>query len=296
MGQKIAATLASTGTKAFFLHPAEAIHGDLGRVDASDVVLLLSQSGATAEVVSLLPSLKRLGTKIITLTGKPNSEAGRAADFVLDTGVREEVCPLGLAPSTSTTAMLALGDALSIVLSQMKNFRAEDFAKFHPGGSLGKQLSMVEEQMRPLTDCRLASESQSVREVLVECSKPGRRSGAIMLTNEAGQLTGMFTDSDLARLFEHRQESALDGPIHEVMAHNPLSATVGTRLPEAIETMAERKISELPVLDANRQPIGMLDITDIVGQTEAAQSGQPANLTTGSPQTVKIFNGNSNAG
>jgi arabinose-5-phosphate isomerase len=180
---------------------------------------------------------------------------------VLDLGPLQEACSLGLAPSTSTTAMLALGDALALVTSRMRAFRREDFARFHPAGSLGRQLSKVEESMRDLSECRIASESESVREVFVRRSPSGRRSGAIMLTDEHGKLVGIFTDSDLARLFEGRRDAAIDRPICEVMTAQPRTVPLGSMMTDAIAIMGERKISELPVIDADGRPVGMIDIT-----------------------------------
>lgn len=275
IGQKIAATLSSTGTRAHFLHPAEAFHGDLGRIHPHDVVLMLTQSGETAEVVQLLPSLRDFGVPLVAITASAESTIGRAATVVIALGDLEEVCSLGLAPSTSTTAMLAVGDALALVLSKMRNFQADDFARFHPGGALGRRLSRVDDIMRPLADCRQASDALSVREVIVACSKPGRRTGAIMLTDKAGRLTGLFTDSDLARLFERRNEHALDEPIRAVMAAKPTTVRSGTRVGDAVLLLAQRKFSELPVVDRAGRPIGMIDVTDVVGfdaQSVAASS------------------------
>jgi arabinose-5-phosphate isomerase len=230
VGQKIAATLASTGTRAHYMHPAEAFHGDLGRIGAQDVVVMLTQSGETSEVVQLLPSIREFGVPLVAITASRTSTVGRAATVVVELGELEEACSLGLAPSTSTTAMLAVGDALALVLSKMRGFRAEDFARFHPGGALGRRLSRVEDVMRPLADCRQARQTQTVREVIVACGKPGRRTGAIMLTDDSGRLVGLFTDSDLARLFERRDEGALDRAIRHVMATSPTSVPVGMRM------------------------------------------------------------------
>lgn len=265
IGQKIAATLASTGTRAQFLHPAEAVHGDLGRVHRDDVVLMLSQSGETQEVVQLLGPLGRWRIPILAITSRGTSTLGRAAAIVLELGPLKEACSLGLAPSTSTTAMLALGDALALVTSQMRGFGREDFARFHPGGSLGRSLSRVEQQMRPLAQCRVASHDCTIRQVLVDVSRPGRRSGAILLVDARGRLSGIFTDSDLARLFEARRDEALDAPIHESMTAQPRTIEVGSMLSDAVEMMAERKISELPVVGADGEPLGLIDVTDIVG-------------------------------
>jgi arabinose-5-phosphate isomerase len=273
IGQKIAATMASTGTRSHFLHPAEAFHGDLGRVHRDDVVLILSQSGETEEVTRLLPSLSELNTAIIAMTASRNSTLGRAANVTLELGPLKEACSLGLAPSTSTTVMLAYGDALALVVSRMRSFGPEDFARFHPGGSLGRQLSKVDDHMRGLDECRVASHSESVRSVLVAEHKPGRRTGAIMLVDDRQRLTGIFTDSDLARLFETRRESALDQSIESVMTANPISIASGTLVQDALAVLAERKISELPVVDTDRRPIGMLDITDLVNRNFIKPTG-----------------------
>jgi arabinose-5-phosphate isomerase len=275
IGQKIAATLASTGTPAYFLHPAEAFHGDLGRIHHDDAVILLTQSGETPEVIQLLPSLENFGVPLIAVTASHENTVGRSADVVLALGQLEEACSLGLAPSTSTTAMLALGDALALVLSKMRGFAAEDFARFHPGGSLGRKLSKVDELMRPLAQCRVALESQTVREVIVACTKPGRRTGAIMLTDAEGRLTGLFTDSDLARLFEQRDESALDGPIRSVMAARPTTVLSDTRVGDAVTLLAQRKFSELPVVNSDGRPLGLIDVTDVVGITVETEAAAP---------------------
>lgn len=263
IGQKIVATLASTGTPAHFLHPAEAVHGDLGRVHGEDVVLMLSQSGETEEVARLLPSLRALGVPILAITARADSALGHAATVVLEMGSLEEACPLGLAPSTSTTAMLALGDALALVVSRMRNFGRDDFARFHPAGMLGRRLSKVEDYMRPLDECRVAPADQTVRAVFVGVSRPGRRSGAIMLTDREGRLAGIFTDSDLARLFERRRDADLDQPIAQVMTAHPRTVPLGARMTEAVAILAQCKISELPVVDSVGRPLGMLDITDV---------------------------------
>lgn len=264
IGQKLAATFASTGTRAHFLHPAEAFHGDLGRLHPYDVVLVLSQSGETSEVTQLLPSINEIAVPIIAITANPTSTLGRAATVNLTLGKLEEACSIGLAPSTSTTVMLALGDALALVVSRLKGFGAEDFARFHPGGSLGLKLSFVEDYMRKLGECRVAPASQTVREILVSCTRPGRRTGAIMLTGAAGELVGLFTDSDLARLIEIRSDAALDRPVSEVMASAPTTVAAGESMAVAMEILADRKISELPVVTAAGVPTGMIDVTDVV--------------------------------
>jgi len=266
IGQKIAATLASTGTRAHFLHPAEAIHGDLGRIHTEDLVLLLSQSGETEEISRLLTPLQELGSKIVAITSDHNSRLGHAADVTIELGPIREAGELALAPSSSTTAMLALGDALALVVSEAREFGPDDFARFHPGGSLGRKLSIVDDYMRPLEDCRLADENETVRSVLMKDQGRVRRTGAVMLLDTEGRLSGLFTDSDLARLFERRADDALDRPITEVMTPRPFAVRLGTRMRDAVGLLARHKISELPILDKEDQPVGILDVTDIVAQ------------------------------
>jgi arabinose-5-phosphate isomerase len=274
IAQKVAATLSSTGTRSHFLHPAEAVHGDLGRIRHDDAVLIFSQSGETEEVVRLLPSLADFGVRMIAVVGRAGSTLGRAADVTIELGPLQEACALGLAPSTSTTAMLAVGDALALVTSRMRDFRREDFARFHPAGNLGRQLSKVDDFMRGLVECRVAQESQSVRQVFVERSRAGRRTGAIMLVDSLGKLAGIFTDSDLARLFESKRDLALDQPIRDVMTSRPCTVPQGSMMLDAVAIMAERKISELPVIDALGRPLGLLDITDVVSLFPEAAMGR----------------------
>jgi arabinose-5-phosphate isomerase len=274
VGQKIAGTLNSTGTRAYVLDATRAVHGDLGMVHEQDVVLALSHSGESEEVVRLLPSLRQMALGLIALTSNGGSTLARSADVAIVLGPLEEVCPLGLAPSTSTTAMIAVGDALAFVLTRLREFTHEDFARFHPAGSLGRRLLKVETVMRSGHDLRLAPETQSVREVFTHVQRLGRRTGAVILTDEVGTLVGLFTDSDLARLFEQRRDDALDRPIAEVMTPAPITVPVGTRLIEAVEVMRHRKISELPVVDAVGRPAGLLDITDVINllpQNEAEE-------------------------
>jgi arabinose-5-phosphate isomerase len=264
IGQKIAATLASTGTRSHFLHPAEAIHGDLGRIHADDVLLLLSHSGETEEVLRLLPSLADLGVPILAITGRPRSRLARGSTVTLWIGQLEEAGRLRLAPTTSTTAMLALGDALALATSQRRGFTPDDFARFHPGGSLGRQLTRVEEVMRPLHECRVATHDLTVRHVLVSRGRPGRRSGAVLLVDHQGVLAGIFTDSDLARLLEQQRDQLLDEPISRVMTSSPTTVAQGTMMAAAVDILTARKISELPVVDDQRHPMGLIDITDVV--------------------------------
>ncbi|MBW3600078.1 MAG: KpsF/GutQ family sugar-phosphate isomerase [Planctomycetes bacterium] len=277
IGQKIAATLASTGAAAHFLHPAEAVHGDLGRVGPRDVVLMLSFSGESEEIVRLLPALRAFGNPIIAITGRAHSTLARQATVALDLGMLEEACPLGLAPSTSTTAMLALGDALALVASKARGFTADDFYRYHPAGSLGRRLTRVEDAMRPLGECRIARESQSVREAFATVRRAGRRTGAIMLVDDQGMLTGIFTDSDLARLVEDRRDDRLDCAVREVMTRRPKAIRRGARLGEAVDLLAGGRISELPVIDEAGRPCGLIDITDVLGSSaEQATPDQPA--------------------
>lgn len=266
IGQKITATLASTGTRSHFLHPAEAIHGDLGRIGPDDVVLILSYSGETEEIVRLLRPVQSFGASIIAITASEDNTLGQVAEVVLPLGKHLEADQHNLAPSTSTTLMLVLGDALALVLSAKQGFQAESFARFHPGGSLGRKLSLVEEYMRPIHECRVAPDTETVRQIFVRHRLPGRRSGAVLLTDQNGALSGIFTDSDLARLFEGHHDSLLDKPISEVMTQSPTTVMQGSKMLDAVAVMARKKISELPVLDETRLPLGMIDITDVVAE------------------------------
>ena len=221
VGQKIAGTLNSTGTRAYVLDATRAVHGDLGMLHPDDVVLALSHSGESEEIVRLIPSLRNMARALIALTSNARSTLALRADLVLAYGPLDEVCPLGLAPSTSTTAMIALGDALAFVLSKAREFTKDDFARFHPAGSLGRQLVKVEAVMRLGDEVRRAEQTMSVREVFAQVQRRGRRTGAVILTDADGCLAGIFTDSDLARLFEQRRDGALDRPIAEVMTPDP---------------------------------------------------------------------------
>jgi arabinose-5-phosphate isomerase len=265
VGQKLAATLASTGTRAFPLHPAEAVHGDLGRIRADDLVIALSQSGETEEVLRLIPALRRLGAWLIAITERTTSSLGRAADLCIALGPIEEACPLGLAPSASTTALMAVGDSLALLVSRLRDFSAEDFALYHPAGSLGRRLTRVEDVMRTGKQLRRAQVGESVRDVFVRLAGPRRRSGAVLIEDEHSVLLGIFTDSDLARLFEKRREAELDRPIGAVMTPDPFSVRVGVVLAEAIEVMKAHKISELPVVDRGKRLVGLVDVTDLIG-------------------------------
>jgi arabinose-5-phosphate isomerase len=275
VGQKIAGTLNSTGTRAYVLDATRAVHGDLGMVHPNDVVILLSHSGESEEIVRLLGPLRQLALALVALTSNGGSTLARQSDVALVLGPLEEVCPLGLAPSTSTTAMIAVGDALAFVLTRMRRFTREDFARYHPAGSLGRKLVKVEAVMRRGDDLRLASSAATVREVFSRTRRRGRRTGAVMLTDADARLHGLFTDSDLARLFEQRRDLALDRPINEVMTVNPITVPVGTRMVDAVDIFRDRKISELPVVDAAGRPVGLLDITDLIGLLPQDDASSP---------------------
>ncbi len=265
IGQKISASLASTGTPSHFLHPAEALHGDLGRVTHRDIVLVLSNSGETAEVLNLLGPLANIGAQVMALTGNEASTLARQSSVALCYKSKSEACPLGLAPTTSTTTMLALGDALTLVVAKMRAFRAQDFARFHPGGSLGKKLAKVEEVMRPVEECRVALETETVREIYVRSGAGNRRAGVVLVVNNTGKLTGIFTDSDLARLLGRQQDNCFDWAIADVMTESPVTVVAGSKAKEAIDALAKKNLSELPVIDDAGKVIGLIDITDVVG-------------------------------
>ena len=264
VARKITATLASTGSPAHFLHPAEALHGDLGVLRGDDLVLALSQSGESEEITRLLPHVAARQVPVVAITGNPESTLGRAARVVVSSGRLQEACRLGLAPSTSTAVMLGLGDALALVACELRAFTHDDFARRHPGGSLGRKLATVDEVMQPLAACRTAQPHETVREVFGR-TLPARRTGAVMILDDAGGLAGIFTDSDLARLFERRNDAALDAPIEQVMTRRPRTVPAGLRLADAVALLEQHRLSELPVLAADGRPAGLLDIVDLVG-------------------------------
>ena len=265
IGQKIAATFSSTGTRAHFLHPSEAVHGDLGSVCDEDVIIAISNSGETEEIVRLLPFIRQLGAGLIAMTARQSSTLGSRADVVLEIGVLREAGELGLAPSTSTTAMLAMGDALALVVSRRKSFTSSQFSVFHPGGSLGRQLTPIRDVMRHGNELRIAKEDETVRSVLQRLRSSGRRSGATLIVDENGTLSGIFTDSDLAKLLEQHLDHQLDRPIAEVMTRDPTTLNADSCLSDAVIVLTQRKISELPVVDTSRRPVGLIDITDVIG-------------------------------
>jgi arabinose-5-phosphate isomerase len=264
IGKKIAATLASTGTRSDFLHPSEALHGDLGSACAGDVALVLSNSGETEEIRRLLPVLRDFGVAIVAITSHSKSSLGAAADVTLETGSIREAGQFGLAPTTSATVMLALGDALALVASRLRGFTRAQFARAHPAGSLGQQLACIADQMRSGEQLRIASERATIREAIVGIRKSGRRTGAVMLTTDDGRLSGLFTDSDLVRLLESRRDNQLDRPISEVMTSNPKTVSPDSPVCEALALFSRHSISELPVIDGDGRPVGLVDITDLI--------------------------------
>jgi len=276
IGRKISATFASTGTPSHFLHPAEAMHGDLGVLRSDDLLLAISQSGETAELTQILPHVKSRKIPLIALTSQRNSTLGQFASVVVETGRLVEADSLGVAPSTSTTVMLAIGDSMSLVLSGNRGFSHDDFAARHPGGSLGMRLLKVEEKMRSVECCRLARPEDTVRQVFAR-PLPSRRTGAVMIVSTEGHLVGIFTDSDLARLFGNHQDDALDRPIGEVMTGEPISVLEGTRLEDAVSLLDTRRISELPVVNERGCPSGLIDIVDLAGGDLSASSKDSKN-------------------
>ena len=265
IAQKICATFSSTGTRSHFLHPAEAIHGDLGCLHADDIVLALSNSGETEEIRRLLPLIQKMGLPIIGITARETSSLGRASQIVLCLGELKEAGLHQLAPSTSTTAMLAMGDALSLVISKARGFTPLEFATYHPGGSLGRRLIKINEVMRSRDEVRVTYETKSIRETFVKLSCPGRRSGAVIIVDDSDRVTGIFTDSDLARLLEERRDAQLDRPISEVMTAQPITIQSDASLEAAVELLKARKLSELPVVDRQQHLAGLIDITDVIG-------------------------------
>lgn len=267
IGRKLSATLASTGTPSFFLHPAEGIHGDLGMVTGHDVVLALSNSGETAEVLGILPSLRRIGAAIIALSGAPQSTLAKNADLFLDVGVEKEACPLGLAPTASTTALLAYGDALALALLSSRHFTAEEFAVFHPGGSLGRKLLLtVANVMHGEEDNPVVQANLAVKEALFVITAKGL--GAASVVDEDGKLTGILTDGDIRRGLGQGL-AFLERPVSELMTCNPKTITSGRLAAEALHIMEKNKprpITVLPVIDETGRAVGMVHMTDLVRQ------------------------------
>jgi arabinose-5-phosphate isomerase len=267
IARKLSASFSSTGTPSHFLDPAQAVHGDLGSLRTGDAVVILSDSGETDEVLRMLSVLKKLGHPIIAMTSSRTSTLARYATVTLSYGRVKEACPLGLAPSASTTAMLALGDALFLSVMKLRNFTAEDFALFHPAGNLGRKLIKVSEAMtfRLGENLPVASDRLTVGQVLHEVSRIKRRSGAVILVNEAGAVSGIFSDGDLRRLITDNEDgSALRRAVATVMTRNPKRIAADALASEAMAIMKQYRIDELPVVDAADKPLGLIDVQDLV--------------------------------
>ena len=260
--RKIAATLASTGTPAHFLHPAEAVHGDLGVVRSDDVVLALSYSGETDELLRLLETIKRLGARLITITGVRGSTLAKAADVALDGHVSEEACPMNLVPTASTTAALALGDALAMTLLVAKGFRQEDFAHLHPGGKIGKRLMRAEQLMHTGGDTPIVRAADPMREVIYEISR--KKLGMSCVVDERGQLVGIITDGDLRRHMITAPD-LLDRQAADVMTRHPMTIARDTLAAEALHILEQRKITSVVVVDEDHQVLGVVHLHDLWG-------------------------------
>ena len=267
IGRKMAATFASTGTPSFYLHPAEGIHGDLGMVTADDVVIALSNSGETGEILNILPSLRRIGAKIIAMVGNANSTLAKNSDVVLDVGVEKEACPLGLAPTSSTTAALAYGDAIALALLQKRNFTASQFAVFHPGGSLGRKLLLtVGNIMHKGDENPLVSAETTVQEALFVITDKGL--GAVSVVDESGRMLGVLTDGDIRRGLS-KGVDFLQRSVADLMTKAPKYITADKLAAQALHLMESNQpkpITVLPVLDENKVVIGLLHMTDLVRQ------------------------------
>ncbi|WP_428820546.1 KpsF/GutQ family sugar-phosphate isomerase [Microbulbifer sp. MCCC 1A16149] len=262
IGRKIAATLASTGTPSFFVHPGEASHGDLGMITRQDLVIAISNSGSSAEVLTLLPLLKRLGIPMISMTGKPDSPLAQSADVNLDIAVDTEACPLNLAPTSSTTVTLVMGDALAVALLEARGFTAEDFAFSHPGGALGRQLLLkVEDVMHAGDELPQVAPETPLSTALLEMTSKGF--GMTTVVDSDGRLLGVFTDGDLRRVIDQKQE--LDSAtMDQVMSRRPKTVSAHTLAAEALRIMEDNKITALVVEDPEHHPIGLLHMHDIL--------------------------------
>ncbi len=266
VARKLVATFNSTGTRALFLHPVEAMHGDLGMVSKDDVVLALSNSGETQELTILLPSLERLGSPLIAFTGRPNSTLGRASQVVIDTGVPREACPLGLAPTASTTAMLAMGDALAVALLTKRGFQASDFQRVHPGGSLGTRLSLaIREVMLTGDNIPLSRPEETMAQVVQEMGV--KKLGTTLVVDREGMLSGIITDGDLRRALE-KFGQILDKPAQEIMTRQPYTVGPETLASQALELMEQKAIMVLPVVDRQGKVTGIVHLHDLLGRGE----------------------------
>ncbi|MDR0481205.1 MAG: KpsF/GutQ family sugar-phosphate isomerase [Gallionellaceae bacterium] len=262
IARKIAATFSSTGTPAYFVHPGEASHGDLGMVAAGDVFIALSYSGESAELLTILPVIKRQGAKLISLTGNPRSSLATASDVHLDTAVAKEACPLALAPTSSTTAALAMGDALAMALLDAKGFSAEDFARSHPGGSLGRRLlTHVRDVMHSGAQAPAVKENAPLSEAILEISRKGL--GMTAVVDDSGKLVGVYTDGDLRRTLEKRLDIAATR-MADVMTRNPRTIKADAMAAEAVQAMENFNISQMPVVDDDHTLIGALNMHDLL--------------------------------
>jgi arabinose-5-phosphate isomerase len=261
IGRKVSATLASTGTPSLFLHPAEAMHGDLGMLVREDVLLAISYGGETEEIVQLLDTVKRLGIRLVTLTGNPRSTLAKASDVVLDISVKEEACSLNLAPTASTTAALAMGDALAIALLERRGFSPDDFAALHPAGRLGKKLQRVANLMHTGDDIPRVQVSTKMPDVIYEMSKKGL--GMTTVVGDGGRLEGIVTDGDLRRLMQKRRGEALELTAGEAMTRNPVTIAPEELAGAALNLMEQKKITSVVVVDGNRQVLGVVHLHDL---------------------------------
>jgi arabinose-5-phosphate isomerase len=261
IGRKIAATFSSTGTPSVFLHPAEAVHGDLGMLMRNDAVLAVSYGGETEEISALLETIKRLGLRMVTLTGHPRSTIAAASDVVLDVSVKEEACSLNLAPTASTTATMAMGDALAIALLERRGFSSGDFAALHPGGRLGKKLLRAENLMHAGEAIPRVAATTKMPDVIYEMSKKGL--GMTTVVDTEGRLAGILTDGDLRRLMQQRGAETLDLSVGDCVTRNPQTIAPGELAGAALRMMEERKITSLVVVDAERRPLGVVHLHDL---------------------------------
>jgi arabinose-5-phosphate isomerase len=262
VGRKMASTFASTGTPSVFLHPAEAMHGELGLLSSDDIIILISYNGETEELINIIPFLKRLGIKLIALTGNPNSSIGKASDIVIDVEVEREACPFGIAPTSSTTATMAMGDALAIAVMSLRKVTRDDLARLHPGGTIGRRLLLkVEDVMRTGKRHAVVEEETLVRDVLFTITKA--RGGAASVVDKENKLVGIITDGDIRRHLI-LDETALNKPAREIMTETPITIQRGKLAAEALRLMQERNIDDLPVVDEEGHVLGMIDIVDLV--------------------------------
>jgi len=279
VARKISATLASTGTQSIFLHPVEALHGDLGRLQRGDVVIALSHSGSTEEIIRLVDHVKKRGAGLIAVTGTEGNPLGDYSDVSICYGQVQEACPLGLAPSVSTTCMLALGDALALTVMQMRRFKPEEFAAFHPGGELGRKLLKVEEAMIVRKDDQrlcVLDERMALGEALQRAEQAGRRIGALLFVDGQGRLSGILTDADLRRcIIRHKDREILNEPASRFMTPDPLHVHLGELASKAMAIINEHRIDELPVLDEQHRPVGIIDVQDLVGIKTVRNGREP---------------------